>query len=61
MKALKILKKIKSEFNVPVITDIHDKNEADIAAKYVDILQIPAFLARQTDLLVSAAKTNRIV
>ena len=61
LKALKILKKINSEFNVPVITDIHDKNEADIAAEYVDILQIPAFLARQTDLLVSAAKTNRIV
>jgi 2-dehydro-3-deoxyphosphooctonate aldolase (KDO 8-P synthase) len=61
LKALKILKKINSEFNVPVITDIHDKNEADLAAEYVDILQIPAFLARQTDLLVSAAKTNKIV
>jgi 2-dehydro-3-deoxyphosphooctonate aldolase (KDO 8-P synthase) len=59
LKALKILKKINNEFNVPVITDIHDKNEADIAAEYVDILQIPAFLARQTDLLVAAAKTNR--
>ena len=61
LKALKILKKINNEFNVPVITDIHDKNEAVIAAKYVDILQIPAFLARQTDLLVSAAKTGKIV
>ena len=61
LKALKILKKINNRFNVPVITDIHDKNEADIAAEYVDILQIPAFLARQTDLLVAAAKTNKIV
>ncbi|MBT7018705.1 MAG: 3-deoxy-8-phosphooctulonate synthase, partial [Cryomorphaceae bacterium] len=61
LKALKILKKINTEFSVPVITDIHDKNEADIAAEYVDVLQIPAFLARQTDLLVSAAKTNKIV
>ena len=61
LKALKILKKINSEFNVPVITDIHDKSEADIAAEYVDLLQIPAFLARQTDLLVGAAKTGKIV
>ena len=61
LKALKILKKINSEFNIPVITDIHGYNEAELAAKYVDILQIPAFLARQTDLLVSAAKTGKIV
>ena len=61
LKALKILKKINSEFNIPVITDIHGKDEAKSAAEYVDILQIPAFLARQTDLLVSAAKTNKII
>ena len=61
LKALKILKKISSEFNIPVITDIHGKDEAELAAEYVDILQIPAFLARQTDLLVSAAKTGKTV
>ena len=61
LKALKILKKINTEFNIPVITDIHGKDEAELAAEYVDILQIPAFLARQTDLLVSAAKTGKIV
>ena len=61
LKALKILKKINSEFNVPVITDIHDKNEADLAAEYVDILQIPAFLFRQTELLQAAAKTGKVV
>ena len=61
LKALKILKKINTEFNIPVITDIHGKDEAELAAEYVDILQIPAFLARQTDLLVSAAKTGKTV
>ena len=61
LKALKILKKINSEFNIPVITDIHGKDEAEFAAEFVDILQIPAFLARQTDLLVSAAKTGKVV
>ena len=61
LKALKILKKINTEFNIPVITDIHGKGEAELAAEYVDILQIPAFLARQTDLLVSAAKTGKTV
>ena len=61
LKALKILKKINSEFNIPVITDIHGKDEAKSAAEYVDILQIPAFLARQTDLLVNAAKTGKTV
>ena len=60
-KALSILKKIRDHFNVPVITDIHDVNDAYKAAKYVDILQIPAFLVRQTDLLVAAAKTNKVV
>jgi 2-dehydro-3-deoxyphosphooctonate aldolase (KDO 8-P synthase) len=61
LKALKILKKINSEFKIPVITDIHGKDEAKSAAEYVDILQIPAFLARQTDLLVNAAKTGKTV
>ena len=59
--ALKILKKIKDHFNIPVITDIHNEIDAKLAAKYVDILQIPAFLVRQTDLLVAAAKTNKTV
>ena len=61
LKALKILKKIKSEFNVPVTTDIHGKDEAKLAAEYVDIIQIPAFLARQTDILVNAAKTGKAI
>ena len=61
LKALKILKKINTKFNIPVITDIHGRDEAELAAEYVDILQIPAFLARQTDLLVSAAKTGKTV
>ncbi len=59
LKALKILKKIKSEFDVPVTTDIHGKDEAKLAAEYVDIIQIPAFLARQTDILVNAAETGK--
>jgi len=60
-KALKILKKVKDEFKIPVVTDIHETHEAAFAAEYVDILQIPAFLCRQTDLLVAAAKTGKIV
>ena len=60
-KALKILSKIKTTFNVPVVTDIHNAEEAKIAAEYVDILQIPAFLCRQTDLLVAAAETGKFV
>lgn len=60
-KALKILKKVRDEFGVPVVTDIHEAAEAEIAAEYVDILQIPAFLCRQTDLLVAAAKTGKMV
>lgn len=58
-KALKILAFIREKFGVPVITDIHNPPEAEIAAAYVDILQIPAFLCRQTDLLVAAAKTGK--
>ena len=60
-KGLNILKKIKSEFNVPVITDIHEPNQANPASKIVDILQLPAFLSRQTDLVVALAKTNSII
>jgi 2-dehydro-3-deoxyphosphooctonate aldolase (KDO 8-P synthase) len=61
IKALEILKKINQEFKIPVITDIHEKNEAQIASEYVDVLQIPAFLARQTELLVAAAKTGKTI
>ena len=60
-KALKILKGINSRFSIPVITDIHSSIEADIAAEYVDIIQIPAFLSRQTELLVCASKTGKII
>ncbi len=60
-KALKILRKVKETFNIPVVTDIHTPEEAAIAAEYVDVLQIPAFLCRQTDLLVAAAKTGKFV
>jgi 2-dehydro-3-deoxyphosphooctonate aldolase (KDO 8-P synthase) len=61
IKALEILGKVRKELNVPVVTDIHTAEEATIAAKYVDILQIPAFLCRQTELLVAAAKTGKVV
>lgn len=60
-KALKILRKVAETFQIPVVTDIHEASEAAIAAEYVDVLQIPAFLCRQTDLLVAAAKTGKIV
>ena len=60
-KALKIIKQIGKDFQIPTLTDIHSDNEAYIAAKYVDVLQIPAFLCRQTDLLIAAAKTGKVV
>ncbi len=60
-KALKILSEVKKRFSVPVITDIHNPHEAEIAARYVDVLQIPAFLCRQTDLLTAAARTGKWV
>ena len=60
-KALNVLKNISKDFNIPVVTDIHSCEEAAMAAEYVDILQIPAFLCRQTDLLIAAAKTGKIV
>ncbi len=60
-KALKILRKVHDTFGVPTVTDIHETHEAEMAAEYVDILQIPAFLCRQTDLLIAAAKTGKVV
>jgi 2-dehydro-3-deoxyphosphooctonate aldolase (KDO 8-P synthase) len=60
-KALEILKKVGETYNIPTITDIHVPEDAALAAKYVDVLQIPAFLFRQTDLLVAAANTGKVV
>ena len=58
-KALSILKKIGTKLDIPTVTDIHEKKDAELAANFVDVLQIPAFLVRQTDLLVAAAKTGK--
>ena len=60
-KALKILKKVSDTFDIPTVTDIHEISDAYKAAEYVDVLQIPAFLVRQTDLVVAAAKTGKVV
>lgn len=60
-KALKILQKVGKTFGVPTVTDIHESAEAAMAAAYVDVLQIPAFLCRQTDLLIAAAQTGKVV
>ena len=60
-KALKILARVRKEFGIPVVTDIHREEDAAMAAEYVDVLQIPAFLCRQTDLLVAAARTGKTV
>lgn len=60
-KALKILRKVRETFDIPVVTDIHESIEADKAAEYVDVLQIPAFLCRQTELLIAASKTGKVV
>lgn len=60
-KALKILRKVSETFHVPTVTDIHEVSDAAMAAEYVDILQIPAFLVRQTDLVVAAAETGKVV
>jgi 2-dehydro-3-deoxyphosphooctonate aldolase (KDO 8-P synthase) len=59
IKALEILARVKEKYSLPLITDIHNPDEAQMAAEYVDVLQIPAFLCRQTDLLVAAAKTGK--
>ena len=60
-KSLPVFDKIKKELNVPVLTDIHNEEQCTIVSKHVDVLQIPAFLCRQTDLLIAAAKTNKII
>lgn len=60
-EGLKMLAEIKAKFGFPVLTDIHESYQAEIAAQYVDVLQIPAFLCRQTDLLVAAGKTGKVV
>lgn len=60
-KALKILRKVSETFDVPTVTDIHTNEDAAMAAEYVDVLQIPAFLVRQTDLVEAAAKTGKVV
>ena len=60
-KALKILQKVGTTFGIPTVTDIHESAEAAMAANYADVLQIPAFLCRQTDLLIAAAQTGKIV
>lgn len=61
LKALEILKKVHDTFGIPTVTDIHTAEEAAMAAEYVDVLQIPAFLCRQTDLLVAAAHTGKVI
>ena len=60
-KSLPVFDKIKKELNVPVLTDIHNVDQCNTVSKHVDVLQIPAFLCRQTDLLVAAAKTKKII
>ncbi len=60
-EALKLLAEVKSSFNIPIVTDIHTEEEAKIAAEFVDVLQIPAFLCRQTSLLLAAAQTGKVV
>ena len=60
-KALEILKKVSEKFDVPTVTDIHEASDAKLAAQFVDVLQIPAFLVRQTDLVVAAANTGKVV
>jgi len=60
-KALKIIKKVGATFDIPTLTDIHEIKDATMAANFVDVLQIPAFLVRQTDLVIAAAKTNKFI
>ena len=60
-KALQILKEVGEEFDIPTVTDIHEVEDTILASKYVDVLQIPAFLVRQTDLVVAAAKTGKVI
>lgn len=60
-KALKILRKVNETFGIPTVTDVHETHECKLAAEYVDVLQIPAFLCRQTELLIAAAETGKVV
>jgi 2-dehydro-3-deoxyphosphooctonate aldolase (KDO 8-P synthase) len=60
-KALEVLAEVRKQFNIPIVSDIHTAEEAAMAAPYVDVLQIPAFLCRQTDLLIAAAKTGKVI
>ncbi len=60
-EGLRILKKVKREFDIPILTDVHEINEINSVAKVADVIQIPAFLSRQTDLIVAAAQTGKIV
>jgi len=60
-KALKVLEEVGKTFDIPVVTDIHETHEAEMTAAYVDVLQIPAFLCRQTELLIAAAQTGKVV
>ena len=59
--SLPVFDKIKKEFNIPILTDIHNIEQCSVVSEHVDVLQIPAFLCRQTDLLIAAAKTNKII
>lgn len=61
IEGLKLLAKVRETFNIPIVTDIHSAEEATMAAEYVDVLQIPAFLCRQTDILIAAAETGKMV
>ena len=60
-KSLPVFDKIKKDFKIPVLTDVHSEEQCSIVSKHVDVIQIPAFLCRQTDLLITAAKTNKII
>jgi 2-dehydro-3-deoxyphosphooctonate aldolase (KDO 8-P synthase) len=60
-KSLRVFEEVKTQFDVPVLTDVHEINQCDVLAEVIDVLQIPAFLSRQTDLLVAAAKTGCVV
>ncbi len=61
LKGLEAIRKVRDKLNIPVLTDVHSPEEAKLAAEFVDVLQIPAFLCRQTDLLVTAAKTGKVI
>ena len=61
VNSLPVFDKIKKDFNIPVLTDVHNEEQCSIVAPHVDVLQIPAFLCRQTDLLIAAAKTNKVI